>query len=474
MLALCLGVLAACAVGPDYVKPDAPVGTQYKEMEGWKVAEPKDHLVRGKWWEIFNDPQLNALAEQVNISNQNIAAAEGQFRQARALVRVARAAYFPTVTIGSSLTRSQSSGTLTSSTAGIPVTVYSLPVNATWEMDLWGRIRRSVESARASAQATAADLENVRLAAQAELTQDYFQLRALDAQRELLTKTVAAFEKSLELTQNRYKAGIVSRADVLQAETQLKTARAQLVDVGVQRSQLEHAIAVLIGKPASVFSIPASPLTAVPPPVPVGLPSELLERRPDIAAAERRMAAANAQIGVAIAAFFPRVTLGGSAGYQSGESAEWLQWPSRFWSIGPSASETVFTGGSRRGQTEQARGAYDTTVASYRQQVLKGFQEVEDNLSTLRILEQESRVQGEAVTAAQQSLAITLNQYKAGIVGYLSVITAQTVALNNEQTALSIRSRRMTAAVLLIKALGGGWDASQLPQDRNLTPDGGK
>jgi NodT family efflux transporter outer membrane factor (OMF) lipoprotein len=321
-----------------------------------------------------------------------------------------------------------------------------------------------VESTRASAQATAADLESVRLASQAELTQNYFQLRALDAQHDLLRRTVAAFEKSLELTQNRYKAGIVSRADVLQAETQLKTTQAQLVDVGVQRSRLEHAIAVLIGKPPALLSIPFSPLGAVPPPIPVSLPSELLERRPDIAAAERRMAAANAQIGVAVAAFFPRVALGGSAGYESSDLSEWLKWPSRFWSLGPAVSETVFSGGARRGQTAQARAAYDTTVASYRQQVLTGFQEVEDNLATLRILEQEAQVQGEAVRAAEHSLAVTLNQYKAGIVGYLSVITAQTIALNNEQSALSILNRRMTAAVLLIKALGGGWDASQLPQ----------
>lgn len=474
-LAVCLAVLTACTVGPNYVRPDAPVPPQYKETEGWKVAEPKDHLARGKWWEIFNDPQLNGLAEQVAISNQNVAAAEGQFRQARALVQVARAAYFPTVTIGASFRRSQSSSTLGSiPTAAAPVSVYSLPVDATWELDLWGRIRRSVESTRASAQATAADLENVRLASQAELTQNYLQLRALDAQRDLLTRTVAAFAKSLELTQNRYASGIVSRGDVLQAETQLKTTQAQLVDVGVRRSQLEHAIAVLIGKPPALLSIPFSPLAAAPPPVPVSLPSELLERRPDIAAAERRMAAANAQIGVAVAAFFPRVALSGSGGYESSDFSEWFKWPSRFWSLGPSVSETVFTGGARRGQTEQARAAYDTTVASYRQQVLTGFQEVEDNLAALRILGQEAQVQDEAVRAAEQSLAIALNQYRAGIVSYLNVITAQTIALNNEQSALSISSRRMTAAVLLIKALGGGWDASQLPQDRDLTLEGRK
>ncbi len=474
-IAVCLAVLASCTVGPNYVKPAAPVPPQYKEAEGWRVAEPRDHLARGRWWEIFNDPQLNGLVEQVTISNQNVAAAEGQFRQARALVQVARSAYFPTVTIGSSFTRSQASSTLGKvPTASAPVSIYSLPVDATWEIDLWGRVRRSVESARASAQATAGDLENVRLSAQAELAQDYFQLRVLDAQTDLLRKTLEAYQKSLELTQNRYKSGIASRADVLQAQTQAKTTQAQLVDVGVQRSQLEHAIAVLMGKPPADLSIAYAPLAIAPPPIPVNFPSELLERRPDIAAAERRMASANAQIGVAIAAYYPTVTLSGSAGYESSELSKWLTWPSRFWSLGPSVSETVFTGGARRGRTEQARAAYDTTVASYRQTVLTGFQEVEDNLSTLRILEQEYAVQAEAVKAAEESLAVITNQYRAGIVGYLNVTVAQAVALNNERTALDIQSRRMTAAVLLIKALGGGWDASQLPQDRNLTLRGEK
>lgn len=465
--------LAACAVGPDYVKPPAAVPQAYKETEGWKVAEPKDHMIRGKWWEMFNDPQLNTLEEQVNISNQNIVAAEAQFRQAQALVQAARSAYFPTVTVGTSFERSLTSSTVSATRLPVastsPVSLFSLPVDGIWELDLWGRIRRSVESSRATAQATAADLESVRLSVQAQVAQNYFQLRTLDAQKQLLDETAAAYQKSLELTQNRYNTGVASRADVLQAETQLKTTQAQAIDVGVLRAQLEHAMALLIGKPASDFSIPFAPLAASPPPIPVGLPSELLERRPDIAGAERRMASANAQIGVTVAAYYPTVTLGGSIGLQSTDLSKWLTWPSRFWSYGPALSETVFDGGFRGAQAAQARAVYDATVASYRQTVLTGFMEVEDNLSTLRILEQEAAVQEEAVKAAQQSLAISLNQYRAGIIAYLNVIVAQTTALANQRTALDILGRRMTAAVLLVKALGGGWDTSRLPAADQVT-----
>jgi NodT family efflux transporter outer membrane factor (OMF) lipoprotein len=471
---LCLAVALflqplSCTVGPDYVRPQAPVPEDFKENKDWKVAAPQDHLMRGKWWELFNDQKLNVLAEQVNISNQNVVAAEGQFRQARALVQVARSAYFPTVTIGASFTRSLASTTGSSLSSGTPVSIYSLPVDASWDLDIWGQIRRSVEASRASAQATAADLEGVRLASQAELVQDYFQLRAFDAQKQLLDETALAFQKSLDLTQNRYAAGIASRSDVLQAETQLKTTQAQAIDVGVQRAQLEHAIALLIGKPASDFSIPFLPLSATPPVIPVGVPSELLERRPDIAGAERRMASANAQVGVTKAAYYPTVTLNAAGGFQSTDVSKWLTWPSHFWSFGPSVSEALFTGGLRRGRMEQAWAAWDTTVAFYRQAVLTGFQEVEDNLAALRILEQEAAKQDEAVQAANQSLAITTNQYKAGTVSYINVIVAQAVALNNQRTALDILSRRMTAAVLLVKALGGGWDASALPAGESLT-----
>jgi NodT family efflux transporter outer membrane factor (OMF) lipoprotein len=329
-----------------------------------------------------------------------------------------------------------------------------------WEPDLWGRIRRTVESSRASAQASAADLEATRLLVQAELGQDYLQLRTLDTQKQLLDTTVIAFQKFLDLTKNRYARGVASRADVLQAEAQLKTTQAQAIDVGVLRAQLEHAIALLVGKPASVFSIPVSPMMLIPPEIPAGVPSELLERRPDIAGAERRMAAANAQIGVAVAAYYPAVTLSASGGFAGSNLSDWLKWPNRFWSVGASISEVVFEGGLRHAQTAEARAAYDATVASYRQTVLIGFQEVEDNLAALRILQDETQVQDEAVKAAQQTVTVTTNQYKSGTVSYLNVIVAQAAALNSEITALNILGRRMAAAVLLVKALGGGWNTS--------------
>ena len=480
-------VFTACTVGPNYVKPTAEVPAAYKEIEGWKVAEPKDHLVRGAWWEIYNDPGLNALEAKVNVSNQNIAQLEAQFRQAQALVQVARAAYFPTATAGASFTRSLRSsnvgGSTSSATSGTskppsktsgvstatsPVSDFLLPASASWEPDLWGRIRRTVEASKASAQASAADLESTRLLVQTEVAQNYFQLRTLDAQKQLLDETVAAYQKFLALTENRYARGVASRADVLQAETQLKTTRAQAIDIGIQRAQTEHAIALLVGKPASVFSISVAPLGATPPAIPVGVPSDLLERRPDIAGAERRMAAANAQIGVTVAAYYPTVTLSASGGFEASNLAKWLSWPSRFWSIGTAISELVFEGGLRRAQTAQARAAYDATVASYRQTVLAGFQEVEDNLAALRILGEESRVQDEAVNAAQQSVTVTTNQYKAGIVSYLNVIVTQTIALNNQRTAIDILGRRMAASVLLVKALGGGWDASILGSGNDL------
>jgi NodT family efflux transporter outer membrane factor (OMF) lipoprotein len=466
-------ILAACTVGPDYVRPAAEMPGAYKEVEGWKVAQPKDHLTRGAWWEIFDDPQLNALEEQANISNQSVMVAEAQFRQARALVQAARANYFPTVTVGASYTRSRASanvGGVTGTTVASPTPTsnYMLVADASWEPDLWGRVRRTVEASKAAAQASAADLESTRLLVQAELAQDYFLLRVLDGQKQLLDETVVAFQKSLELTTNRYAAGVASKGDVFLADTQLKVTQAQAIDVGVLRAQLEHAIASLIGKPASLFSIPVAPLAAVPPGVPVGVPSELLERRPDIAGAERRVAAANAQIGVAEAAYYPTVTLSASGGFDSSSLSKWFAWPSRFWSVGPGISETVFDGGLRRAQTTAARAAYDGTIASYRQTVLTGFQEVEDNLAALRILDEESKVQDEAVKAARQSLAVALNQYKAGTINYLTVIVVQAATLNNEITALGILARRMTAATLLIKALGGGWDASTLPSAKDL------
>ncbi len=468
---LMLFIFTACSVGPNYVKPPSQVPESYKELEGWKVAQPKDHLIRGAWWEVFNDPRLNELEEQVDISNQNVAAAEAQFRQARALVWAARAAYFPTATVGLGYTRSSQSTTLipNMTTRRTTLNDFLLVGDVSWEPDIWGKVRRSVEASKASAQASAADLESVRLLAQTELAQDYLQLRTLDAQKQLLDETVIAFQKNLELTKNRYAAGVASKADVLLADTQLKVTQAQAIDVGVQRAQFEHAIALLVGKPASVFSIPFAPLTLAPLSVPIGIPSELLERRPDIAGSERRVAAANAQIGVAVAAYYPTVTLSASGGFESANLSKWLKWPSRFWSVGPGISETVFDGGLRQAQTAAARAAYDGTVASYRQTVLGGFQEVEDNLAALRILEEEATAQDEAVKAARQSLAVILNQYKAGTVNYLAVIVVQAALLNNERIAVDILGRRMTAATLLIKALGGGWDVSALPSAKDLS-----
>jgi NodT family efflux transporter outer membrane factor (OMF) lipoprotein len=465
LLMVPLALLGACGVGPDYVRPAIETPAVFKE--GWKQAEPRDHEDRGKWWEVFNDPLLNGLQEQVSISNQTLARAEAQFRQAAALLDSARAATYPNLTGGVSTTRSRASSTTIAQPSAVPVsrdvvTSHNLPFNATWEADLWGRIGRTVEANAAGAQASAADLEAARLSAQAQLAQNYFQLRALDAQQLLLEDTVSAYEKSMQLTQNRYAAGVVARADVVQAQTQLKTTQAQAIDIGVQRAQLEHSLALLVGKPASNFSIPRAPLTAVPPPIPPALPSTLLERRPDIAAAERRMAAANAQIGVAKAAFFPSLTLSAGTGFQSAAMAQWLTLPSRFWSIGPAIAVPLFDGGLRQAATDQAIAAYDANVAAYRQTVLTGFQEVEDNLAALRILEQEARVQEEAVKTARLSVELTTNQYKAGIVTYLNVIAVQTTALGNERTSVDILNRRLAASVLLVKALGGGWNGAPL------------
>jgi NodT family efflux transporter outer membrane factor (OMF) lipoprotein len=455
-------LLGACTVGPDYVKPSVEVPTTYKEVDGWKVAEPRDQTLRGDWWERFGDPRLSALEAQVDISSQSVAAAEAQLRRARALVQAARASYFPTISVGVGLTRARTSATLSdgSINAGRTTTILQLPIDISWELDLWGRIRRSVESARAGAAASAADLESARLSVRAELAQDYFLLESLDADRRLLDETVADYERSLQLTRNRYASGVAARADVLRAETQLKTTQAQAIDVGVQRAQLEHAIAVLLGRPASTFGLPASPLAGTPPDIPVGLPAELLERRPDVAGAERRVAAANAQIGVAVAAYYPTVTLSAGGGLESGSVAQWLTWPSRFWSVGPGISQTVFDGGLRGAQTDQARATYDATVAGYRQTVLTAFKEVEDNLAALRILQNEAGVQDEAVSDARQVVTVTTNQYRAGTVSYLDVVVAQATALDNERAAVDLRGRRMVAAVLLVKALGGGWTAS--------------
>ena len=450
-------ILGACSVGPDYVKPTVETPAAYKEGNGWKQAQPGDTLLKTKWWELFNDADLNRLEEQVVISNQNIAVAAAQFRQARALVEAAKAGYYPSVTVGASATRSLGSVNAGLGT-GSSQSNYLLPVNMSWEIDVWGRIARSVESSKAGMQASAADLAAAQLSAQTELASDYFQVRSLDAQKQFLDETITNYRKAVDLTNNRYSAGVAAKSDVLQAETQLKSTQAQMIDLGVLRAQLEHAIAVLIGKPASAFTLTPLSLTAVPPQIPLALPSELLERRPDIASAERHMASANAQIGIARAAYYPTVSLNASLGLEATDFAKWFTWPSRFWSVGPSVSETLFDGGLRHSQNEQALAAYDATVATDRQTVLSAFQGVEDNLAALKILADEYKIQSEAVEEARQTAQITLNQYQSGVVAYLNVIAAQTTELDNRRTAITILGRRMTAAVQLINALGGGWD----------------
>ena len=410
---------------------------------------------------MFHEPELNALEGQVAVSNQTVAAALANFLAARAVVKQTRSQYFPTVTASPSVTRSrQSSAAQSSSPTPFTVTEYSLPFDASWELDFWGRIRNTVKANSLEAQATLADLENVRLTVQAEVAVDYFQLRVLDAQRQLLDAAVLAYQESLKLTQVQHDTGLASGQDVAQAETQLNTTRAQATDLGIQRAQLEHAIATLLGKPASSFSIATNPLAAKPVAIPFGVPSQLLERRPDIAAAERRVAEANAQIGVARAAYFPTITLSGSAGYQSTSLGNLMSGPSFVWSVGATLAQTLFDAGKRKAVTEQARANYQGTVANYRQTVLTAFQEVEDNLSTLRILSQELQQQNAAVESSQRYLTLANARYQSGLDSYLNVITAQTALLNNQRTAMNLRMEQMTASVQLIKALGGGWDVS--------------
>ena len=458
--------LGGCTVGPKYAKPTAEVPAAYKETGNWKDAQPSDGIAKGKWWEIYQDPQLNSLEEQISVSNQNLKAAQAQFEQARAAVRVSRSFYYPTISGGAAITgtrQSQNKALRGTSSSVVTYADYQIPVDMSYEADVWGRIRRTVESSRAQAQASAADLANVDLSLHSELALDYFELRGLDAQKQLLETSVVAFQKALDLTQNRYQGGIASAVDVAQAQTVLETTRAQAIDVGVQRAALEHAIAVLIGQPAAKFSLSPLPLASPPPSIPEGLPSELLERRPDIAAAERRVQAANAQIGVARAAYFPLITLNGSGGFESAAISTLIQGPAGFWSIGPAAIETLFDAGRRRAISDQARSAYNQSVALYRESILTAFQEVEDNLAALRILQEESQTQTAAVTAAERSLTLSNNRYKGGVSNYLEVITAQNAALSNERTAVDLLTRRMAASVLLIKAIGGGWNVSQIP-----------
>jgi NodT family efflux transporter outer membrane factor (OMF) lipoprotein len=465
---LLLTVLSACVVGPDYVRPKAETPPAYKEVEGWKQAEPKDHIPRGSWWTIFNDTQLNRLEEQVNISNQNLAAAEAQYREALALVQSARAAYFPTATAGPSVTRERSFIS-SASVKGITATTNDLVFSGqvTWEIDLWGKVRRQVESSVDSAQASFANIEVVRLSAQAQLAQDYFQLCTLDSEIKILEKTVANYQKFLDLTKNRYATGVAAESDVQTARVQLDTAKAQLIGFGVQRSQYEHAIAMLMGKAPYDLTIPATPLDGPPPEIPAGVPSELLERRPDIAAAERAVASANAQIGVAVAGYYPTLTLNASGGFEGTSVAQWFAWPSRFWSLGPaSLTQTIFNGGLTTAQVQQACATYDADVATYRQTVLTSFQQTEDELAALRILEQQWQAQEIAVNSSKKNVEIILNQYNVGTSSALDVITTEAIALSNELTAAGILGNRLTAAVLLVQAVGGGWTTCDLPSEK--------
>ncbi len=458
--------IGGCAVGPKYNRPAVQVPPAYKEAGDWKPAQPNDQNLGGAWWEIFQDLQLNGLEDQINVSNQNLKAAEAQYTQARALLRYDRASYYPSIFGGASATRNRISNNRPPSlnTDGVTYSDFQIPLELSYEVDVWGRVRKTVESQRSQAQASAADLATVNLSLHAQLALFYFQARSLDAQEQLLNSTVTEYEQAFQLTESRFKGGLASEVEVQQASTQLETTRAQAIDVGVLRAQNEHAIATLIGKPASSFHLSPLPLTSPPPSIPLELPSELLERRPDIAAAERRMAAANAQIGVAKAAYYPNISLGAAGGFESGVITTLLSGPSIFWSAGASAIAPIFDGGRRRANADQAIAAYDQTVANYRETVLGGFQQVEDNLAALRILEKEADTQQRAVLASQKYLELSLTRYRGGITSYLEVTTAQSAALTDEVTAVNILGRRMTSAVLLIQALGGGWDRSELPQ----------
>ena len=458
--------LGGCAVGPKYQTPAVQIPSAYKEAGNWKPAQPNDENLGGNWWTIFKDPQLDTLELQVNVSNQNLKEAEAQYQQARATLRYNRADYYPTVTAGLSASRTRVSDNAPppgSKFDGVTYNDFVLPFDFSYQVDVWGRVRREVESSREQAQASAADLATVNLSLHADLAIDYFQARSLDAEEQLLTSTVKQYEDALELTESRFEGGLSSEVEVEQAKTQLDTTRAQAIDVGVLRAQYEHAVAILIGKPPAEFSLAPLPLTAPPPAVPVSLPSELLERRPDIAAEERRMASANAQIGVAKSAYYPVIGLGASGGFETSNIATLLNGPSGLWSFGATSLGTIFDVGRRRAITEQAHAAYDSQVAAYRESVLTGFQQVEDNLAALRILENEAKVQDEAVAAAQSSLDLSNTRYTGGVTSYLEVTIAQSAALADEVTAVNILGRRMANTVLLIQALGGGWDRASLP-----------
>ncbi|MFZ0289889.1 MAG: efflux transporter outer membrane subunit [Candidatus Sulfotelmatobacter sp.] len=481
-------MLSGCVVGPKYHPPSPPAPpavykespAQFKEAEGWTVAQPADAKLRGKWWEIFNDPELNALEDQLNIDNQNIKQYFENFMEARAVVREARSQYFPTLSVVPSVTHSRASanvgsanansaGTGTTSSPQLQSTLYSLPLEASWEPDLWGKVRNTVRQAQYAAQVSAADLENERLTEQASLAEYFFEIRGQDELQKIYDDTVAADQKAYELTRALYEAGIDDQISVVEAETTLRSAQAGATNVGIARAQYEHAIAVLLGKAASNFSIPVKPMTIAPPPIPVGVPSELLERRPDVAAAERTMAEANAAIGIAYAAYYPNLTLSGEGGFESSSFSHWLSWPSRFWSVGASIPETIFDAGLRRATVQQYVATYNADLASYRQTVLAAFQQVEDSLAEVRILSKEIQQEQQAVNSAQTYLKLEQARYETGVDPYVDVLIAQTTVLADQQILNTLQVQQITSAVALVEALGGGWDRSQLPNTQQVT-----
>jgi len=480
-VAVFCAMLAGCNVGPKYIPPTVTAPSafkespaQFKESDGWTVAQPQDAALRGKWWEIYNQPELNSLEDQLNIDNQNIRQAFENFMEARALVREARSQYFPTVSVGGSYTRSQassnvSSGASTGTTSSQQTQLFSLPANLSWEPDLWGKVRNAVRASQYTAQLSAADLENERLTEQASLAEFFFEIRGQDALQKILNETVEADKKALEVVRAAYDTGVGDQISVVEAQTTLESAQSAAINLGIARAQYEHAMAMLIGKQASTFNLPVVPRTSAPPAIPLGLPSQLLERRPDIAAAERNMAAANAQIGVAVAAFYPALTLSATGGVESSAIKNLLEWPSRFWSVGPSISETVYDGGLRRATVNQYKATYNADLAAYRQTVLTAFQQVEDSLAAVRILSQQIRRQQQAVDSSQTFLRLELGRYETGIDPYIDVTIAQTTLLANQQSLATLKIQQMTASVQLIEALGGGWVRSQLPTPSQVT-----
>ena len=466
LLALVLSalVLNACAIGPDYQRPDTTTPVAFKEAAGWRQANPSDALARGAWWELYGDAQLNDLVQTLNRSNQTVAQSEAQFRQAQALVRSARGAFFPSADLSVGKTRSSqgtgsSNSSLTSSSSGIRDTL-NAQVGVSWEADVWGKLRRGLEANEASAQASLADLAAMRLSQQSELVQNYLQLRVIDQQKRLLQNTVVAYERSLKMSENQYRAGISGKDAVAQAQTQLRNTQANLIDLIWQRAQFENAIAVLTGQPPAGFTLAETQAVPALPQIPVSLPSQLLERRPDIASAERSIIAANANIGVAKAAYYPDFSLSLSGGYSSSTYEDWISVPNRFWSVGPKIALPLFDGGQRSAEVDRNEALYDQTVAKYRQTVLDGFREVENYLVQLKVLEDEAVVQQQALESARESLRLTSNQYKAGLIAYLDVVVVQATALSAERTVLNLQQSRLIASVNLITALGGGWDGN--------------